>query len=347
MSKYSLHINISPKYDSDAKAFIKFIQCASKRFPIKINYRTIKKGVFSLTFESKDTLKSDAFFQELILNRGLYYYACTLKSKKEIVRYVVMPIFKRIIEYRFERTHEKLLKRHILGKISTTFIPGDIFDDSGHKYENLFFRWDVGILSNYDFVKDLDDLLTGFMLKSIGARKGEKSPYFNNLVGMCSKQNLFFNDKDTKKAFVDIHELRTKGLHRQEKELSNDKVHMLASILYDYFRYYDEYVYSQSEKTIKSDGKYYRRIKYGDQHWLDENDQPYLDENGKPYDEYELAGKGPCGDCGVLRGEFHVSGCDIEQCPVCRGQKLGCGCDLDFEDDELKLLITSKSTRTP
>jgi hypothetical protein len=37
----------------------------------------------------------------------------------------------------------------------------------------------------------------------------------------------------------------------------------------------------------------------------------------------------PCHDCAALPGEFHVPGCDWEECPGCGGQASGCDCILD------------------
>lgn len=31
-----------------------------------------------------------------------------------------------------------------------------------------------------------------------------------------------------------------------------------------------------------------------------------------------------CHDCQVERGELHAKGCDVEQCPVCKHQLIGC-----------------------
>lgn len=33
-----------------------------------------------------------------------------------------------------------------------------------------------------------------------------------------------------------------------------------------------------------------------------------------------------CGDCHVIEGEYHLDGCDMEDCSICGGQRITCGC---------------------
>ena len=60
--------------------------------------------------------------------------------------------------------------------------------------------------------------------------------------------------------------------------------------------------------TIKLAGVEYQRIPFGKEfdHW------------SKDY--------GACPDCAALQGEYHEFPCDIEECPDCGGQFIGCGC---------------------
>jgi hypothetical protein len=36
-----------------------------------------------------------------------------------------------------------------------------------------------------------------------------------------------------------------------------------------------------------------------------------------------------CHDCRVIKGEFHVAGCDGEESPECGGQLISCDCPFD------------------
>lgn len=66
-----------------------------------------------------------------------------------------------------------------------------------------------------------------------------------------------------------------------------------------------------------NDAEYYR-IKYGDEKYGDE----IIPSNWADI---------PCHDCAVLKGQYHTDGCDVEQCPKCREQALGCGCFIEAD----------------
>ena len=71
---------------------------------------------------------------------------------------------------------------------------------------------------------------------------------------------------------------------------------------------------AQRQPTVVIDGEPIGRIRYGSE--------------GRGWGN----ARGPCGDCAVVRGEFHVPGCDLERCPACGAQAISCGC-ADTDDD--------------
>lgn len=64
---------------------------------------------------------------------------------------------------------------------------------------------------------------------------------------------------------------------------------------------------------VYCNGKYYKRIRYG------EEDIDWGDSR--------------CHDCGALPGQYHHANCDVERCPICGGQLIGCDCDIEYTED--------------
>ncbi len=71
---------------------------------------------------------------------------------------------------------------------------------------------------------------------------------------------------------------------------------------------------AQEQTHFEILGKNYKRVPYGSEisDWR--------------ADEFS------CHDCGAIKGQYHVAGCDVEECPKCKGQAIGCEC-YDEESD--------------
>ena len=65
---------------------------------------------------------------------------------------------------------------------------------------------------------------------------------------------------------------------------------------------------------VAGDGTKYERIRYGSAQDLFGEKSP----------------ESRCPDCGCKFGELHHYSCDVERCPRCGNQLLGCACDLDL-----------------
>jgi hypothetical protein len=330
MAGYDLGLRIAKGFHEEAKAFFDFLRQAARLHHVALSVRKVKDSEYCATLDGTPGAKVDAFLQELMMSRALYYYACGIKNRRRVAAKVIAPIFQQLLESRFAITHKTSLRRHILGTMSNELVPSDMLEPFAHKYDGLFRKWDLRMITDYDFVRDLDDLLTDFMLTHLGHKTGDKSPQFNVLVGNSGRANIVF-EKETRKAFIRIHELRTRGLHRLEKTMNLAEISRLAVSIYLYFQYFDEFSESQRVKMITLKGKRYRRLKYGEEElkYVNRRDLRFAARH-KQWADAEL----PCHDCHAIKGQYHCDHCDVERCPRCFNQLLSCGCPWGADDEE-------------
>lgn len=85
--------------------------------------------------------------------------------------------------------------------------------------------------------------------------------------------------------------------------------------------WHEQIAAAQQQRTLRVEGRTFERVRYGVQQG-----------RGKA--------RWPCPDCAVAEGQYHVAGCDAEQCPRCGWEGIGCEChrgDDDGLDDDDQL----------
>jgi len=321
-----LQLSITPpaRLYQETREFLRFLRTAALKHSVPITFSVDDSGTFKIVVPGKQCWSLDSFLQEIVLHRGLYYYLCGVVNRREVAKLIVAPIFEELRSSRFSVSYPVQILRHLLNG-TAHWAGGELLEPSAHQYEILFQKLSLKEVSGYEFIRDTDDLLTQWMLRRLKHPKGAQSPPFKALIGMCATANIL-RTREVRKLFDKVHSLRTRGLHRLEREIPDSDISKIAQDIYSTFEWIDDYTEAQKKKTVRLSGKIYRRIRFGN--------EPLWD--GVTEDEatmwQELA-KRPCHDCGVIKGEFHLGGCDWEHCPRCKSQYLGCECRTE-EDDE-------------
>ena len=88
---------------------------------------------------------------------------------------------------------------------------------------------------------------------------------------------------------------------------------------------FEEEIRKNSEKScfIMPDGTAIKRLVFGEENM-------FLLRKGSSDRLSPIYDCQYCDDCGAKQGEYHLSPCDLEVCPVCGWQRLSCGCNLDL-----------------
>jgi len=331
LASHRLPVYFNPKYKAAALQFINFLSNVGAKHGLKIRYRSRQDGSLLLIIDKRQGGHLDTLLQELILSRGLYYYTCSLdrKYKEVMVNDVIVPIYESLLEGRFFNPYTKYLRQHILAQISPEeFVPVDLNNEFSREYEILYRKWGLGFVSDSAFIEDLDSLITRFLLNQVGHKAGEKSAPFGQTLSQAVSKGIAIA-RLYRKQFEKVHRYRTIGLHRLERAVTREELASIATGLFLYFQYFDEFCDTQTLTQYRLNGENYHRIKYGDEKRLDRNGELYKDEKGIPYDWSALSEKWPCGDCAAIKGQYHVEICDQEECPRCGWQFLSCDCRHD------------------
>jgi hypothetical protein len=323
MDELQIILKVNKNAYKEGKHFLSFLRVGAKGRGISMSITANNSGAFKCSIPAKDQNNFDLFLQELMLNQGLYYFLCGVQHRRGITRSAVKAMFQELLDSRFQFTNPRLLQWQLLKGLPSCMAAGEFSYQTGRLFEMFSQQFKLGMISGYDFIRNLDDLLTEFMLSQLEHGKGKPSPTFSILVDECGRKDIL-RDEDIRKVFNQIHSIRTRGLHRLEREIPNSQLSQIDLQVGFFFQYLDDYFQAQAEKTVELKGKRYRRIRYGNEIRYWKGDAPQ-DVNWD-----ELFGR-PCHDCFVVRGEFHVDGCDMEVCPRCKGQYLGCECRLGDE----------------
>src|SRR5690349_17187087 len=86
---------------NEATHFLAFLRRAARKHSVVVSTSEDSTGALRLSVPAKQCWNLDLLLQELVLNRGLYYYLCSVPNRRHAARTVVKPIFEELLQSRF------------------------------------------------------------------------------------------------------------------------------------------------------------------------------------------------------------------------------------------------------
>jgi hypothetical protein len=172
-----------------------------------------------------------------------------------------------------------------------------------------------------EFIKKCFRIRNNFIHCIVTIRTEELKNKFAELYVLYCKGYKYFSE--TQLLFQNL------KLEQYHKELHTFSKDMIIFRGEEVFRSHLSDIKSEIEKWANypyfttSTNEKVKRIAFGEEN-------SYLDNKISTYSSvysFEY-----CDDCCVKQGEYHLPLCDLEVCPICRGQRLSCSCDLNLPE---------------
>ncbi len=228
---YDQTFKINLEHKNEIFKFLRVLRKMANEYPSEFNieYSFCKKtNEFYICFDGRRGVL-DSLLTSLFINKFLYYYCLQSKNKIKTIN-ILSKFITKIINYKEcfgANTISSLNVKKFLSEIDfdlKKIIPTHnvILDN----FEKIMRQWDVGSLSNEEFLVLLDGAIENFLRKEIFSERKIAFPQLLNI----GENNEIINE-ETKKLFEEIHQFKNDINHGNHK-LTNSQIKRVEDIIW-------------------------------------------------------------------------------------------------------------------